>query len=176
VRLASLFMYVYGWKVKNMTKTELEVKSLTQKRIESLGYKLYDIMFIKEAGDWFLRFFIEKEDGSNVDLDDCEKVSQALDPILDEKDPISESYSLEVSSCGLERHLREEEHFKWAVGKNILVKTFKPIEKSKEFSGVLVAYDDCLKLKQDNDKVIEISKENIATSKILYNWEELKNE
>ena len=159
-----------------MTKTELEVRSLTEITIKSLGYSLYDVMFVKEAGDWFLRFFIEKEDGSNVDLDDCEKVSSALDPILDEKDPISESYSLEVSSCGLERHLREEDHFRWAIGKRVLIKTFKPIEKSKEFSGELIAYNDDLELKQDNDEVIKISKENIATSKILYNWEELKNE
>ena len=159
-----------------MTKTELEIKSLTEKTIEKLGYKLYDVMFLKEAGDWYLRFFIEKEDGTKIDLDDCEKVSEALDPILDEKDPISESYSLEVSSCGLERHLREEEHFKWAIGKKILVKTYKPIDKEKEFAGELMAYDDTLIIRQDDKKTIEITKENIANSKILYNWEELKNE
>ncbi len=158
-----------------MTKTELEIKSLTEKTIENLGYKLYDVMFLKEAGDWFLRFFIEKEDGTKVDLDDCEKVSQALDPILDEKDPITESYSLEVSSCGLERHLREDEHFKWAVGKNISVKTYKPINKQKEFNGELISYDNFLKLKQD-EEIIEIPKEDIASCKILYNWEELENE
>ena len=130
-----------------MTKTELEIKSLTENTIKNLGYSLYDVMFVKEAGDWFLRFFIEKEDGSHVDLDDCEKVSQALDPILDEKDPISESYSLEVSSCGLERHLREDEHYKWAIGKNVQIKTFKPIENAKEFRGVLISYDDSLKIR-----------------------------
>ena len=167
---------MYVRKVILMTKTELEVKSLTEDTIRSLGYHLYDIMFVKEAGDWFLRFFIEKEDGSHVDLDDCEKVSQALDPILDEKDPISESYSLEVSSCGLERHLREDEHYKWAIGKNVQIKTFKPIENAKEFSGVLISYDDSLKIQLENNKTIEIAKENIAASKILYNWEELKNE
>ncbi len=159
-----------------MTKTELEIKSLTEKAINDIGYKLYDVMFIKEAGDWFLRFFIEKEDGTNVDLDDCEKVSQALDPILDEKDPISKSYSLEVSSCGLERHLREDEHFKWALGKNILVKTYKPISSQKEFIGELISYEEGLKLKQEDEKIVEIPKEDIASCKILYNWEELKNE
>jgi len=158
-----------------MTKTELEIKSLTEKTINEMGYKLYDVMFLKEAGDWFLRFFIEKEDCSKVDLDDCEKVSQALDPILDEKDPISESYSLEVSSCGLERHLREDEHFKWAIGQNILVKTYKPINKQKEFAGKLISYEDILRLEQE-DEIIEIPKEDIASCKILYNWEELKNE
>lgn len=159
-----------------MTKTELEIKLLTEDTIKSLGYHLYDVMYIKEAGDWFLRFFIEKEDDSKVDLDDCERVSQALDPILDEKDPISESYNLEVSSCGLERHLREPEHFKWAVGKKILVKTYKPINKSKEFEGTLIDCGNKLHIKLDNDEIVEISNEEIAGSKILYNWEELKNE
>lgn len=160
-----------------MTKTELEIKALTDKLIEDMGYKLYDVMFLKEAGDWYLRFFIEKSDGSNVDLDDCEKVSQALEPLLDEKDPISESYSLEVSSCGLERHLREPEHFKWAQGKNVQITTFKSVEKSKEFKGILISYDEeSLKIQTENNEQVEISKDNIASAKILYNWEELKNE
>lgn len=159
-----------------MTKTELEIKALTEKTINDLGYHLYDVTFVKEAGDWFLRFFIEKEDNSRVDLDDCEKVSQALDPILDENDPISESYSLEVSSCGLERHLREDEHFKWAVGKNVQITTFKPIDKIKEFNGKLVSYDGILKIELENGTIVEIPKESIAGSKLLFNWEELKDE
>ena len=160
-----------------MTKTEKEVKELTESTIESLGYKLYDVMFVKEAGDWYLRFFIEKEDGSKIDLDDCEKVSQALDPILDEKDPISEAYNLEVSSCGMERHLREPEHYKWAINKKVQVKSFKPINSKKEFEGTLISYnDDEIKLQLDDAEEIIITKENIAGSKILYNWEEFENE
>ena len=162
-------------KVKTMTKTELEIKSLTEKEINKLGYKLYDVMFLKEAGQWYLRFFIEKEDKDNVDLDDCEKVSQALDVILEEKDPIAESYNLEVSSCGLERHIREPEHFKWAVGKKIQFSTFKPIDKQKNFEGTLISYDDGVIKIDTDEKQIEVFESDIAGCKILYNWEELEN-
>ena len=160
-----------------MTKTESQIATLTKSLIENLNYHLYDVMFVKEAGEWFLRFFIEKEDGTNVDLDDCEKVSNALSDLLDEKDPIADSYNLEVSSCGLERHLREPEHFKWAVGKNVVINTFKPIEKQKEFTGILKSFDEgVLTIKLDSKSEIKLPLVDISGSKILYNWEELKNE
>lgn len=173
MRLASLFMHILGSEI--MTKTELEIKALTEQDINKLGYKLYDVMYVKEAGQWYLRFFIEKQDSSNVDLDDCEKVSQALDVILEEKDPISESYNLEVSSCGLERHIREPEHFNWAIGKKIQFTTFKPIDKQKSFEGTLLSYEDGTIKLQTEDKQLEINESEIAGCKILYNWEEFKN-
>jgi ribosome maturation factor RimP len=150
---------------------------MTSTLIDSLGYHLYDVMYVKEASEWFLRFFIEKKDGSNVDLDDCEKVSNALSDLLDQEDPIVESYNLEVSSCGLERHLREPEHFKWAVGKRVLINTFKPIEKQKEFQGVLKSFEDnVLTIELDSNTEVKLFIEDISASKILYNWEELENE
>lgn len=159
-----------------MTKTEQEVEKLILPIIEQLGYKLYDVEFVKESSDWFLRIYIEK-DGHTIDLDDCEKVSNAVSDKLDEVDPISSAYNLEVSSCGLERHLREIKHFEWAVGKKILVKLYKAINGNKQYEGLLSEFKDAvLSIKlESNDEVI-IKLEDIASAKILYDWEESENE
>ena len=161
----------------NVTKTENQIKQMTESIINNAGYSLYDVLFVKEAGEWFLRFFIEHKD-KKVDLDDCEKVSNLLSDFLDEKDPISESYNLEVSSCGLERHLREEEHFKKAIGERLLIKLFKNQDGKKEFEGTLKAFDDQVitLIDDESNKEIKIALEDVAMSKILFNWEELKNE
>ena len=159
-----------------MTKTEQEVEKLILPIIEQLGYKLYDVEFVKESSDWFLRIYIEK-DGHTIDLDDCEKVSNAVSDKLDEADPISSAYNLEVSSCGLERHLRENKHFEWAVGKKILVKLYKANNGNKQYEGLLSEFKDAaLSIKlESNDEVI-IKLEDIASAKILYDWEESENE
>ena len=158
-----------------MTKTEQMVKSLVESAVTELGYELYDVMYLKESNEWFLRLFIDKPDG-RVDLDDCEKVSNKVSDILDEKDPISESYNLEVSSCGVERHIREKSHFVWAKGKNIEVKTYAAIDKKKEFTGVLEdCLDDEIEIQVDG-QLLEIKLDNIAGCKLSYSWEELKNE
>lgn len=158
-----------------MTKTELTVHNLVKTVIENLGYQLYDVEYIKEGKDYFLRIYIDSENGIN--LDDCEKVSNELDSILDEADPISTSYSLEVSSCGLERHLREKWHFEKAKGKNIQVKLFKSLENEKQYEGILnEVKDNGIELLLDDKRKIEILFEEIATAKILFDWEESENE
>ncbi len=158
-----------------MTKTEQLVSDLVKPTIEKLGYKLYDVEYVKEGKEYFLRIYIDSEKG--IDLDDCEKVSNEIDPILDEEDPISTSYSLEVSSCGLERHLREKEHYEMAKGKKIEVKLFKPLENEKQFIGILKSVnDESISIELEDKREIEIYLEEIATAKILFNWEELKNE
>ena len=82
-----------------MTKTEQEIEKIILPVIEKLGYELYDVEFLKESSEWFLRIYIEKENHT-IDLDDCEKVSDAVGELLDRVDPISQAYHLEVSSCG----------------------------------------------------------------------------
>ncbi len=155
-----------------MTKTEQIVKDMVAQTVENLGFTLYDVMYVKESSEWYLRLFIDKDDGK-IDLDDCEKVSNTVSELLDEKDPISESYNLEVSSCGVERHIREKEHFLMAIGKKIEVKTYKAIGKSREFVGVLKDYlDDKIILEIENNE-LEISLDNIAGCKLSYSWEEL---
>ena len=160
-----------------MTKTELQIKEITEPIINELGYLLYDVMYVKESSEWFLRFFIDKPEGK-IDLDDCEKVSQRISDFLDEKDPISESYNLEVSSCGLERHLREPEHFKWAIGKKIIVKLFKAQNGKKEFEGVLQSFENNTLsiLDEETKETSSIEFTDVSMSKLLFNWEELENE
>lgn len=159
-----------------MTKTEQEITSMISPLINELGYELYDVMYLKEGSEWFLRIFIDSDKG--IDLDDCEKVSNRVGELLDEKDPISTSYSLEVSSCGMERHLREKNHFEKAVGKNIEVKFFKPINGDKSISGELLKLEDGLLIIKDEDKEkeVKVNLDDVSSAKILFDWEELKNE
>ena len=158
-----------------MTKTEHVVYDLTKPIVEQLGYELYDVEFVKEGKDYFLRVYIDSKDG--ISLDDCERVSNSLDPILDETDPISMSYSLEVSSCGLERHLREKEHFNKAKDKNIEIKLFKALGNEKQYEGILKdVSENAIVLELENGNTIEIKLDEIAAAKIIYDWEELKNE
>lgn len=153
-----------------MASIEEKVESLIKEKIQELGYELYDVQYAKEGKDYFLRVFIDKEDG--IDLNDCEKVSNEINPLLDEKDFIKEMYFLEVSSPGIERVLRKDEHLKDATGKEIEVKLFKPIEKQKEFVGVLEDYNNekiILGL-EENEKKIEIERKNISLMKLKFNW------
>ena len=159
-----------------MTRTEQEVEKIILPVVENLGYKLYDVEFVKESSDYFLRIYIEK-DGHTIDLDDCEKVSNAVGEELDKEDPISSAYNLEVSSCGLERHLREPKHFEWAVEKEISVKLYKSLNGSKQYDGVLQGFkDNTLRIKLESNAEIEINLDEVSSAKILYNWEDLKNE
>ncbi len=160
-----------------MTKTEQEIKKIVEPVVIALGYCLYDVEFIKEKENYFLRIYIEKEEHT-IDLDDCEKVSEAVGAKLDEVDPITTPYNLEVSSCGLERHLREVEHFERAVGKRIFLHLYKSIQKKKEIEGILQSVtNDVLKIKlEEAEEEIEIDLKDVASAKLVYNWEELKNE
>ena len=157
-----------------MTKTEKEYYDIVLPVVEDLGYRLYDVLYVKEGADWYLRLFIDNDKG--IDLDDCEKVSNLVGEKLDEVDPIENSYVLEVSSCGLERHLRSEEHFKKAIGNNIEIKFFKPFEKKKELAGILKEVSDGIIKIDADDKVYDVFIEDISSAKILYNWEDEENE
>ena len=112
------------------------VKSLALPIAESFGLRIWDVRFLKEGAEWYLRIFIDKAEGVNIT--DCENVSRAIDPLLDEKDFISQNYILEVSSPGLERELVRDEHFEEYVGKDVKVRMIRPLEGiGKEFCGVL---------------------------------------
>ncbi len=117
------------------------VKAIAEPIAESFGVRIWDVRFLKEGAEWYLRIFIDKDGG--VDINDCENVSRGVDPLLDEKDFISQNYILEVSSPGLERELVRDEHFEEYVGKEIKVRLIRPIEGlGKEFCGVLKAFAD----------------------------------
>ena len=121
--------------------TATAVWELAQPIVEGFGLQLWDVRYVKEGSQWFLRIFIDKDGG--VDINDCENVSRAIDQPLDELDPITDNYILEVSSPGIERELILDAHFEKFIGADIMVKMIRPIEGiGKEFKGVLKAYAD----------------------------------
>ena len=123
-----------------MAKVTDTVAALARPFVEAAGCTLWDVEYTKEAGTWFLRVYIDKEAG--VSIDDCEAVSRAVDPILDQEDPVPGRYHFEVSSAGLERPLRRPEHLAWSLGKTVAVRLYRPRDGAKEFTGVLRGYAD----------------------------------
>lgn len=121
-----------------------KVYALVKETVESCGVNLWDVRFVKEGASHYLRIFIDKPDG--ITINDCTDVSHAVDPIIDEVDPIDGSYYLEVCSPGTERELTREHHFEYGIGKTVTVKLFKALDGKKEFTGVLKAYNGDLTL------------------------------
>ena len=121
-----------------MKTTEI-VDSLVRGKIAEMGYELDEVEYVKEYGNMVLTLYIDSENG--VTIDDCEKVSRAIDPILDENDPIEEAYYLSVSSIGIDRPLKKDRDFERNMGKKLQVKLYAPINKKKELLGVLTVYD-----------------------------------
>ena len=147
---------------------EIRVEELLKPIIEKMNYDLYDIIYEKEGKNFYLRIFIDKPEG--IDINDCEKVNNEINDILDEADYIKEQYFLEVSSPGVERLLRKEKHFQSQIGNDISIKLFKPINKQKELIGTLVEYNkDELTIKV-SDETIKINSKDIAVAKTIFNW------
>ena len=138
-----------------MAKIENKVEDLVTPKIEKLGYEGYDVEYVKEGKNYFLRIYIDSPKG--IDLNDCEKVNNEIMDLLDEADYIKEQYFLEVSSPGLERNLRKEQHYKEQIGNEIKIKLFKPIENKKELIKV-------------DEKTIKINSNDIAVAKTIFNW------
>lgn len=150
-----------------MASIEQKVESLVSNKINELGYNLYDVEYVKEGKDHFLRIYIDKENG--IDLNDCEKVSNELTDILDEADYIKEQYFLEVSSPGIERVLRKDIHLKQNIGNKVEVKLFKPIEKQKQFIGILTNFNDEI-IEIEGEEALSINRNNVAQIKTVYDW------
>ena len=151
-----------------MANIEEKVEKLLKSKIEDIGYELYDVEYAKEGKNYFLRIYIDKKDG--IDLKDCEKVNDLINPILDEANYIKEGYFLEVSSPGIERILRKEKHLKDNLESEVLVKLFKKDEKNnKEYQGILKDFNNEYIVLQCEDEVKK-KKKNIAQIKTIYNW------
>ena len=133
-----------------MSNIEEKVENLVKKPIEDLGYSLYDVQYVKEGQDYYLRIFIEKPNGS-IDLNDCEKVNDGINDLLDKADYIKEQYFLEVSSTGLEKVLRRDEHLEQNIGKNVEVKLFKAVDINSAKNDTDKA-ENKLRKEQDEDK------------------------
>ena len=124
------------------------------------GCSLWDVEYVREGGEWFLRLYIDKVGG--VDINDCEAVSRAVDPILDEKDPIKESYHFEVCSAGLERALKRPGDFERFMGSTIMVKLYRPRNGLKEIPGILRGYEEGRVTVEAGKETITFEKSEVA--------------
>ncbi len=153
-----------------MARIEERVEKLLQPTIEKIGYDLYDVEYAKEGKNYFLRIFIDKPEG--IDLEDCEKVSNEINGLLDEADYIKEQYFSEVSSPGIERILKKDRHLEQNKGKEIQVKLFQKDEKGKkEYQGELKEFTEegiTIILEEAEERKIE--RKNIAQIKTIYHW------
>lgn len=142
-----------------MKVTEL-VESFARPIVESLGCELWDVEYVREGSEYFLRLYLDKEGG--VDISDCEAVSRAVDPILDEKDPIPGSYHFEVCSAGLERTLKRPGDFQRFLGSPITVKLYRPRDGLKEIPCVLRGYEDGRLTVEAGKNTIAFEKSEVA--------------
>lgn len=143
-----------------MAKVTDTVAQLAAPFVEAAGCSLWDVEYVKEAGEWFLRVYIDKEGG--VSIDDCEAVSRPLSDALDEADPIEGSYTFEVSSAGADRVLKKPEHFAQFQGQEVEVKLYRPRDGRKDYVGVLTAYADGDVTIQVGSAPMEFLKKDIA--------------
>ncbi len=149
-----------------MANIEEKIENLVKEKIENIGYELYDVEYVKEGKNFFLRIFIDSPNG--IDLNDCETVNNEITDILDEKDYIKEQYFLEVSSPGIERILRKDKHLQDNIGKLISVKLFsKDDNGKKEYQATLENFDKENIVLEGN---VQIPRKNIAQIKTIYNW------
>jgi ribosome maturation factor RimP len=136
--------------------------------VDEMGLELVDIEYVKEGKDWFLRVFIDKPAG--IDIEECGLVSEKLSEKLDEVDPITQNYFLEVSSPGAERPLKKKQDYEKAIGKNVFIKTYEPLNGEKQFEGVLAEFDGSnvtveIKIKT-RKKLVSIPYEKIANARL----------
>ena len=128
--------------------------------VEEKGCSLWDVEYVREGAQRFLRVYIDKEGG--VSIDDCEEIARAVNPILDEKDPIQESYQFEVCSAGLERPLKRPSDFQQFMGSDVLVKLYRPMNGLKEFPGILRGYEDGRVTIESGKETITFEKSQVA--------------
>ena len=118
---------------------EKQTEELLEPIVTAFGFELVDVEYVKEAGTWYLRAYIDKPGG--ITVDDCEAVSRKFSDVLDEKDYIEDTYIFEVSSPGLGRPLKKDKDFQRSLGEEVEIRTYRPIDRQKEFVGELKAYD-----------------------------------
>ena len=117
-----------------------KVREIVKPYADELGLEIWDITFKKEGSEWYLRIFIDKEDG--IDIDDCVNLTHAVSKPLDDADPISQNYMLEISSPGVERELTRDEHFAKYIGSPVNVRTIRPVDGVRDFGGILKSYEN----------------------------------
>ena len=145
------------------------VEALVAPCITELGYRIWDVEYVKEGSDWYLRAYIDKPEGVNII--DCENVSRALSEEMDKADFIADAYILEVSSPGLGRTLKKEKHFMKSMGQEVEVRTYKAIDKCKEFVGILTDYQDGdVTIQMENDVTRTFAKAEVALVRLTFDF------
>ena len=155
-----------------MTKREMyeqRTEQLLLPVLEELRGELVDGEYVKEGGTWYLRAYIDKEGG--ISVDDCEVVSRKVSDLLDEQDFIDESYIFEVSSPGLGRPLKKEKDYARSMGKELEIRTYRAIQKEKEFYGILKAYDaDTVTIETEDETELTFAKSDIALIRLAFDF------
>ena len=143
-----------------MSKITDQVAALAAGAVEEQGCELWDVEYVREAGSWYLRLYIDKAEGVNIT--DCEAISRKVSDLLDEADPIPASYTFEVCSAGIERPLKRPSDFEKFMGADILLKTYSPRNGRKEFPGVLAGYEDGAVTVTVGKETLRFEKQEIA--------------
>ena len=155
---------LWGEKMKE-TNTEGKVRNLLTQVIEETGVELVDIEFAKEGQNWYLRIYIDKNNG--ITIDDCEKTSRIAEKILDEKDIIEQAYILEVSSPGIDRPIKKDEDFEKFAGEIVDIKLYKAIDKQKEFQGALKGLEGSIvTIVEENGEELSFERKDIASIRL----------
>ena len=148
---------------------EQKAEAILTPIVESKGFELVDVEYVKEAGTWYLRGYIDKPGG--ITVNDCEDVSRAFSDILDEQDFIEDSYIMEISSPGLDRPLKKEKDFKRSLGEAVDIKLYRAIDRQKDFSGILTAYDvDTVTIRYEDGSESTFNRKDIALIRLAFDF------
>ena len=148
---------------------ELRTEQLITPLVEKNNFELVDVEYVKEGANWYLRAYIDKEGG--ITVDDCADVSREFSDILDEKDYIDDAYIFEVSSPGLGRPLKKEKDFKRSLGEEVEIRTYRAIERQKEFIGILTAYDeDTVTIEYEDETTQTFNRSDIALIRLAFDF------
>ena len=148
---------------------EQKTEELLLPIVERHGFELVDVEYVKEAGTWYLRAYIDKSGG--ITVDDCADVSREFSDILDEKDYIDDAYIFEVSSPGLGRPLKKEKDFKRSLGEEVEIRTYRAIDRQKEFIGILVSYDeDTVTIEYEDEATQTFNRSDIALIRLAFDF------
>ena len=155
-----------------MTKKEMyeqKTEEILNPMVEKHGFELVDVEYVKEGGNWYLRAYIDKPGG--ITVDDCEVISRELSDKLDEKDFVEDAYILDVSSPGLGRPLKKEKDFERSLGEEVEVRTYRAVNRQKEFTGILKAYDkDSITIELENEEEMTFARTDIALVRLAFDF------
>lgn len=167
-QILQLNMERTGVRMSKAKTYETRTEEILAPIVQEAGVEIYDVEYVKEGADWYLRVYIDKEEGVNIN--DCEVVNRALSAKMDELDFIPEAYILEVSSPGLGRALKKERHFEKSIGKEVEVKTYKPIDKEKQFVGILQSYEEGVITIATDKKEMKFEKADVASVRLTFDF------